>query len=540
MNTRQLWPAALGGALSAVSGIGLLATSGWLITRASERPPVLSLCVAIGAVQAFSLGRGLFRYFERLGVHSLSLQRLGQVRLRLFDLLEPRVPGAIGPGAALAGLVSEADAVAQGLAKQVGTRVDFVSSALAGTLLAVLVGPGLGLLVLAGALAMVAAALALSRFSTRAMSHAAEERAALARTVIETVGSAREVIAYEREDLIEQRLAEVRRRSRSVALRAALATGLAKATATAVTGGVLVAVLGAGLAAHDAGRLSGPMLAVAAFATLASLDQCAVLPASLEGISAGRAAAKRIEEVASLPAVSGPAPGAAPAPRLATVPGLASLDRASVALASGAASLKEVSLQLEPGRRLAICGPSGAGKTTIINALMHFVDCSSGQATLGGIDVKDLTRADIAQLAAWLPDETHVFTASVADNLRIARPDATDEDCADAARSAGLADWLASLPDGLATRLGAGGRPLSGGERQRLGMARALLGGGRVILLDEPTARLDPATKDQVLSSLLRAAQDRSLIVVTHEPFVEELVDQVLELADGHVVARRP
>jgi thiol reductant ABC exporter CydC subunit len=540
MNTRQLWPAALGGALSAVSGIGLLATSGWLITRASERPPVLSLCVAIGAVQAFSLGRGLFRYFERLGVHSLSLQRLGQVRLRLFDLLEPRVPGAIGPGAALAGLVSEADAVAQGLAKQVGTRVDFVSSALAGTLLAVFVGPGLGLLVLAGALAMVAAALALSRFSTRAMSHAAEERAALARTVIETVGSAREVIAYEREDLIEQRLAEVRRRSRSVALRAALATGLAKATATAVTGGVLVAVLGAGLAAHDAGRLSGPMLAVAAFATLASLDQCAVLPASLESISAGRAAAKRIEEVASLPAVSGPAPGAAPAPRLATVPGLASLDRASVALASGAASLKEVSLQLEPGRRLAICGPSGAGKTTIINALMHFVDCSSGQATLGGIDVKDLTRADIAQLAAWLPDETHVFTASVADNLRIARPAATDEDCADAVRSAGLADWLASLPDGLATRLGAGGRPLSGGERQRLGMARALLGGGRVILLDEPTARLDPATKDQVLSSLLRAAQDRSLIVVTHEPFVEELVDQVLELADGHVVARRP
>jgi len=540
MNTRQLWPAALGGALSAVSGIGLLATSGWLITRASERPPVLSLCVAIGAVQAFSLGRGLFRYFERLGVHSLSLQRLGQVRLRLFDLLEPRVPGAIGPGAALAGLVSEADAVAQGLAKQVGTRVDFVSSALAGTLLAVFVGPGLGLLVLAGALAMVAAALALSRFSTRAMSHAAEERAALARTVIETVGSAREVIAYEREDLIEQRLAEVRRRSRSVALRAALATGLAKATATAVTGGVLVAVLGAGLAAHDAGRLSGPMLAVAAFATLASLDQCAVLPASLESISAGRAAAKRIEEVASLPAVSGPAPGAAPAPRLATVPGLASLDRASVVLASGAASLKEVSLQLEPGRRLAICGPSGAGKTTIINALMHFVDCSSGQATLGGIDVKDLTREDIAQLAAWLPDETHVFTASVADNLRIARPAATDEDCADAVRSAGLADWLASLPDGLATRLGAGGRPLSGGERQRLGMARALLGGGRVILLDEPTARLDPATKDQVLSSLLRAAQDRSLIVVTHEPFVEELVDQVLELADGHVVARRP
>ena len=122
----------------------------------------------------------------------------------------------------------------------------------------------------------------------------------------------------------------------------------------------------------------------------------------------------------------------------------------------------------------------------------------------------------------------------------IACPGATDEDCAGALRNAGLADWLASLPNGLATRLGAGGRPLSGGERQRLGMARALLGGGSVLLLDEPTARLDPATKDQVLSGLLRAAQGRSLIVVTHEPAVEDMVDEVLELAGGRVVACRP
>lgn len=179
MNARQLWPAALPGALSAVSATGLLATSGWLITRASERPPVLSLCVAIGAVQAFSLGRGLFRYLQRLGVHSLSLQVLGQVRLRLFDLLEPRVPGAIGRGAALAGLVPDADAVAQGFAKQLGAWVDVTSSALAGTLLAALVEPRLGLVVLAGALAVVVPATALSRVSTRAMASAAEERAAL-------------------------------------------------------------------------------------------------------------------------------------------------------------------------------------------------------------------------------------------------------------------------------------------------------------------------------------------------------------------------
>jgi ABC-type transport system involved in cytochrome bd biosynthesis fused ATPase/permease subunit len=353
------------------------------------------------------------------------------------------------------------------------------------------------------------------------------------------VRAARELVAYDREDLVDEQLAEVHRRSRSVALRAAFATGLAKAAATAIAGGALTAVLGAGLVAHDAGRLSGPLLAVVAFATLATLDQCAALPLALEGISAGRAASRRIEEVASLPAVAEPAPPALPLSPV-TVPGTAGLNRASVELANGAAGLKEVSLQLGPGARLAIYGRSGAGKTTAINALMHFVDCSSGQATLGGVDVKGLTREGIAQLAAWLPDETHVFAASLADNLRIARPGASDEDCAGALGRAGLADWLASLPEGLATRLGAGGRPLSGGERQRLGMARALLGGGSVLLLDEPTARLDPATKDRVLSGLLRAAEGRSLIVVTHEPAVEGLVDQVLELAGGRVVARRP
>ena len=556
MNARQLLPASLPGVLSAVSGIGLLATSGWLITRASERPPVLSLCVAIGAVQAFSLGRGLFRYFQRLGVHDVSLDVLGKLRVRLFDLLEPRVPGAIGRGTALAGLVSDADAVAQGFAKQLGAWVDVVSSALAGTLLAVLVEPRLGLLVLTGALAVVVAASVLSRLSTTAMARAAEERAALASVVTQTVTSARELVAYEREDLVEEGLAEARRRSRSVTLRAALATGLAKAAATAIAGGTLAAVLAAGLAAHETGRLSGPLLAVAAFATLATLDQCAVLPAALEGISAGRAAARRIEEVASLPAVSEPGLGEGPAGEAATavseptlgqaaalgqaaVPGTAALERASVVLAGGATGLKEVSLRLGAGRRLAICGASGSGKTTAINALLHFVECSSGRATLGGIDVKSLTRAGIARLAAWLPDETHVFAASLADNLRIACPGATDEDCAGALRNAGLADWLASLPNGLATRLGAGGRPLSGGERQRLGMARALLGGGSVLLLDEPTARLDPATKDRVLSGLLTTAQGRSLILVTHEPDVEGLVDEVLELVGGQVFASR-
>lgn len=537
MNARKLSPAVLPGALSAVCGTGLLATSGWLITRASQRPPVLSLCVAIGAVQAFSLGKGIFRYLQRLGVHGLSLEVLGEERLKLFDLLERRVPGSVGAGpqaAALSGLVSDAEAVAQGFAKGLTAWVDVVCSALAGTVLAALVEPRLGLFVLAGALAVVATSLALSRSSTRAETLGAAERSALAGFVAETVRSARELVAYGREDLVEARLAEARRRSATLARRSAVASGLARASATATTGGALVAVLGAGLAASDAGHLSGPLLAVAAFATMAVLDQCAALPAALAGTAAGRASARRISELSMLPAVQEPGSE----PKDGAVLGTAALESAAVVL-TGGAGLKDVSLRLGAGERLAICGASGAGKTTAINALLHFVECAGGRATLGGVDVKELTRPAIARRAAWLPDETYLFAANLGDNLRIARPAASDDECTDALRRAGLSEWYASLPEGLATGLGAGGRPVSGGERQRLGMARALLGGGPVLLLDEPTARLDPTMSAQVLSGLLAAAADRSVLVVTHEPGIGGLVDEVVVLAGGEVASRR-
>lgn len=534
---RKLLPAVAPGALSAACGVGLLATSGWLITRASERPPVLSLSIAIGATQAFSLGRGISRYLERLGVHGLSLEMLGKHRLALFDLLEPRVPGSVTGSAALSGLISDADAVAEGFAKGLSATTDVAFSVLFGTLLAAVVEPRLGLVMLAGALAVVAMGWGLSKLGSAAESGAAEERAALAGLVTATVRSARELVVYGREDLLEEELGTARRRSSSLALRSALATGLAKTGAIATAGGALIALLAAGLAARSSGQLSGPALAAVVFATLAVLDQCAGLPAALSGATAGRAARRRIERIAALPAVGEPAPGRSDlgAPGEGA-PGEAALERACVVF-GGDEILKGVSLRLGTGGRLALTGPSGAGKTTVVHALLRFLVCASGRATLGGTDVTELDRQGIARLAAWLPDETHVFSASLGDNLRLAMPPASDAECASALEKAGLAEWFASLPDGLATRLGAGGRPVSGGEAQRLGLARALLGGAPLLLLDEPTARLDTATAAEILPELLGAAADRSVLVVTHDPGVAGLVDEVVALADGLVAS---
>jgi ABC-type transport system involved in cytochrome bd biosynthesis fused ATPase/permease subunit len=180
-------------------------------------------------------------------------------------------------------------------------------------------------------------------------------------------------------------------------------------------------------------------------------------------------------------------------------------------------------------------GASGSGKTSAVHALLHFVACSAGHASLGGVDVGDMTREGIARLAGWVPDETHVFAASLADNLRLARPSASDAECLAILDRAGLATWGAALPDGLATLLGTGGRPVSAGERQRIGLARALLAGSPVLLLDEPTAHLDPATAAQVLPDLLDAAGDRSVLVVSHDPAIVGYVDKVVALDAGRL-----
>ena len=536
----QFGPTVGAGVLSAVCAVGLLATSGWLITRASQRPPVLSLCIAIGAVQAFSLGRGLARYCQRLGVHRLSLGVLGRLRLHLYDVVVPLVPGALGAdgsGEVLSGFVSDTELLAEGFARATTATVDITASILFGAVLAAVCDPLLGGVVLGGGLAVVAVSFVLARFGRVLDARVASERARLAGSVVQTARSARELVAFGRRDLVEGRMEEVRRRSASLEARRALVNGLARGGAVAAAGGVLIAVTAAGLAAGRAGRLSGVALAVVAFATLAVMDQCAGAPGALAGTNSAAAAAGRLRWLERLPPpVLEPAvDGSRDA-----VGGPGALDGAETRGTDGAPVLRGVSFGIAPGEHVALVGPSGSGKTTAVNALLHFVACSAGKATLGGVDVAAMTRQGIASLAGWVPDRTHVFAATLAANLRLACPAAGDDECLAALERVGLGPWVATLADGLATSLGSGGRPVSAGERQRIGLARALLAGTPLLLLDEPTAHLDPASSAVALGELLDAGGDRSVLVISHEPDISDRADKVVTLVAGRVTGVRP
>jgi ABC-type multidrug transport system fused ATPase/permease subunit len=195
--------------------------------------------------------------------------------------------------------------------------------------------------------------------------------------------------------------------------------------------------------------------------------------------------------------------------------------------------LDGLSLRLDPGRRVALVGASGAGKTTVVNLLLRFLDPEAGRVTLNGRDLRAYRQDDVRAVIAVVGQEAHLFSASVRDNVALARPEAGDAEVLHALGRAGLGDWMESLPDGLDTHVGEEGRRLSGGQRQRVALARALLADAPVLVLDEPTAHLDPATAERLMADLLAAAGTRSVLLITHRPEGLALADEVVDLGEG-------
>jgi ABC-type multidrug transport system fused ATPase/permease subunit len=198
--------------------------------------------------------------------------------------------------------------------------------------------------------------------------------------------------------------------------------------------------------------------------------------------------------------------------------------------------LDGASLRLEPGCRVALVGESGAGKTTVTNLLLRFLDPEHGRVTIGGRDLRDLRQEDVRRAIAVAGQDAHLFSTSIRENVRLARRGADDAELERVLRLVGVWDWVAALPDGLDTLVGEQGRALSGGERQRLCVARALLAEPLLLVLDEPTAHLDPPAAEALVSDVFAAAADASVLLITHRPEGLELVDEVLELRDGRIL----
>ncbi|SCE87193.1 ATP-binding cassette, subfamily C, CydD [Micromonospora haikouensis] len=203
-------------------------------------------------------------------------------------------------------------------------------------------------------------------------------------------------------------------------------------------------------------------------------------------------------------------------------------------------ALRDVTLTIRPGERIAIVGPSGAGKSTLLNLLLGFVAPTSGRVTVGGVDLAGADPDGWRRQVAWVPQRAHLFAAPLADNIRLGAPGTPDAALADAVTAAALDEVVAALPDGLDTVLGERGHGLSSGQRQRVALARAFLRDAPVVLLDEPTARLDTASEAGVLAATRRLVAGRTALLVAHRPALLADADRILRIDDGRVTELTP
>jgi len=536
----QLGLAVAAGAAATGCGVALLAVSGFLLARASQHPNIIAISAAVVAVRALSAGRGVSRYFERLASHDAAFRILADIRVSIYRRLERLAPAgltAFSSGDLLARLVSDVDATQ-----------DLFIRGITPPLAAALVGAGAVtacLLILAPAAAALAAGLlvagigvpVLAAMTARgAARRIAPTRGQMAATFTDLLAGAADLHAFGAEETALAAVTAADEELTRQARRNAAVSGLSTGLSSAIAGLTLWGVLLLGVAATGDGTLTRVPLAVLTLTALASFEAVTLLPAAAIQLGQARRSARRIAAVMDAPdPVHEPA---TPRP-LPDGPVRVTLHGAQVRYQPGGpAALDGLDLDLRPGRRVALVGPSGAGKSTVAAVLLRFVDLTAGSATLNGHDLASYAADDVRTKIGGCPQDPHIFDASLRDNLRLARPGATDDELADAAARARLLDWVRSLPLGWDTPVGAHGAALSGGQRQRLALARALLADPALLILDEPTAHLDRDTGHALMRDLLDATEGRATLLITHDLDGLDLLDQIVVLADGQVVER--
>jgi len=533
------------------AGIGLMGASAFLIASAALHPSIAELQVAIVGVRFFGISRGLFRYVERLISHDLTFRILSRLRVWFYSSLEPLAPARLTlsrSGDLLSRAISDIESLQTLFIRVLGPPLVALIVTAGAAAFLLRYGHSVAAVFTASMLAGGVAVPLLTRRLSRGLGRKGRRAASKLHTAaVDLVQGLEDLLASGRAEAAAARLSRAAGEAASVERHANRIAALDEALTGFVGQMGVLALLVAGIPLVRAGRIDGVSLTVLCLAGLAAFEAVQPLPAAARQLEEQQEAARRLFEITDRPtAVSDPAePIPVPAPR-AGVPVLAvenlcftyPSDDAGEPSSRATPVLAGIDLELLPGQRLALVGPSGAGKSTLVALLLRFWEGWEGRLELFGNDIRRYGADALRATLGVVPQRAHLFAGTLRENLLMGRPDATEDQLWDALRTAQLDQTVRTLPSGIDTWIGEQGSALSGGQRQRLAMARAFLRDPALLILDEPTANLDPGTEAELLAALQVATADRTVFMVTHRLVRMASFDQIAVLDRGRIVER--
>jgi ATP-binding cassette, subfamily C, bacterial CydC len=362
-----------------------------------------------------------------------------------------------------------------------------------------------------------------------------ELRGELNARIVDGVQGAQDLLAFGRQRDHERAIATLNRRLGRLQGRMAFITGLQDALGDLLMNLAMLSMLVLAIPLVYGGEVRGVYLAFLALVVLGSFEAVQPLGTAFQFLGRSIGAAERLFEIVDAePEVKDPATPL-PIPRDQKL----EFDKVGFRYEAGDQfALEGISFALKRGKRVAVVGPSGAGKSTLSGLVLRFWDPTEGEISIGGHEVRSYAQDDVRGLIGIVSQDAHVFNDTLRANLLLARPEATDDELHTVLAKAQLSELVERLPRGLSSPLGEQGLKLSGGERQRISVARALLKGAPLLVLDEPTANLDPATERELLDAVYRSTRDRATLVITHRLVRMEQMDEILVLERGRVVER--
>jgi ATP-binding cassette subfamily C protein CydC len=527
-------PGLVWGVLSATAAVSLLAVSGWLIVSASIVDSLVPLSIAVVGVRFFAVSRAVTRYLERLSGHDAALRQLASTRADMVRRLTPLSPAGLGStdrGQILTALVDDVENL-QNLPLRVVQPLGVAALVAVGAVgFIAFVSPPAALALTVCLVVAAAAAIGLGwAFGSRAEALVSVRRAELSAALVDYFGSLDVLLAYGAEEQARERIAAADSALRHVVDRASLAQAVAAGVVSAVAGAASVWALAAAAPGLADGSIDGPWLAVAVLVPMVVFEIFGAVPVAAASWRSVRASAERIVDTLPerMPDELRPDEGDdiefehAPTVRMRGV-------RAN--WPGGAPALAGVDLELLPGERVLVAGPSGAGKSSLAAALVGFLRVD-GEYLIDGRDAGSLSGPALRRVIGLCEQRPQLFDEDIRQNLLFARDTASDDELYAVLDRVGLGEWVRER-GGLDARVGDRGALVSGGQAQRIALARALLRGFPVLVLDEPTAGVDPDASNALLRDLLGAAEGQSVLLISHVMPPAGTVDRVVRLDEG-------